>query len=374
MILARTAPAGIRGLSLFLVPKILPDGTRNDAYAVGLEHKLGIHASPTCVMQYGDKGGAVAYLVGNENEGIKCMFTMMNNARLSVGLQGVALAERAYQHALAYAQERTQGFKIGDKIGARVKIIEHPDIRRMLLSMRTRIEAGRAMAYEAALTMDLARAGDKKAQAKVDLLTPIVKAWCTDMAVEAASLGIQVHGGMGFIEETGAAQYYRDARILPIYEGTNGIQALDLAGRKVLGDNGKAAKALFAEIDATVAALAADAELTDVKTALSASVAKIRRATSWLLREGAGGHLEEVASVNVPYLEAFGAMLGGAMTAKAALAAAAFAEQGGNPAFCAAKRMTAKFYATHVLPKVSACAETVLKGSQSVTQFQPKFF
>lgn len=254
MVLARTpdAPEGVKGISLFLVPKFIPDangnpGAANDLQCVGLEHKMGIHGSPTCTMQYGDNGGATAWLIGHENDGLKCMFTMMNNARLSVGLQGVAIAERAYQHALDYARNRVQGTKISEKSGARVAIIEHPDVRRMLLSMKAQIEAGRMLAYEAAFAIDCAHEGDADAQAKVDLLTPVVKSWCTDMACTVASTGVQIHGGMGFIEETGAAQYYRDARITPIYEGTNGIQALDLSLRKVLANKGVAAAAWVAQ-------------------------------------------------------------------------------------------------------------------------------
>ncbi|MFQ6017378.1 MAG: acyl-CoA dehydrogenase family protein, partial [Kiloniellaceae bacterium] len=248
MVLARTpdAPDGTAGISLFMVPKFLvnPDGSlgaRNDLRCVSIERKLGIHASPTCVMAYGDSGGAVGLLVGAENRGLECMFTMMNYARLAVGIQGLAIAERAYQQALAYARDRIQGRPIDSTDRTPVPIIRHPDVRRMLMTMKANNEAMRALAYTATAALDRAkRHPDAKRraenQARVDLLTPVVKAWLTDSGCEMASLGVQIHGGTGFIEETGAAQYYRDARVLPIYEGTNGIQALDLVGRKILRD------------------------------------------------------------------------------------------------------------------------------------------
>ena len=253
LVLARLpdAPEGVKGISLFIVPKFLEDGTRNDLVCTGLEHKLGIHASPTCTMQFGETGGATGYLVGTAHQGIKYMFTMMNNARLSVGLQGVALAERATQKAVQFAAERIQG---KDPVsGAPLTIDRHPDVRRMLLTMKSLTMAGRAMAYEAAVLLDKARAGDESARTAGELLTPIVKSWCTDMACEVASIGVQVHGGMGFIEETGAAQYYRDARILPIYEGTNGIQANDLLFRKILRDEGTAVRHLYATLKSSLA-------------------------------------------------------------------------------------------------------------------------
>ena len=235
LVLARLpdAPEGVKGISLFIVPKFLDDGTRNDVKCTGLEHKLGIHASPTCTMQFGDDGGAVGYLVGEPHMGLKYMFTMMNNARLSVGLQGVAISERALQHAVHYAAERVQGG---------VTIDNHPDVQRMIRTMRALTEAGRAMTLDAAYHLDKANGGDVAARQYVDLMTPVVKSWCTDNSIEVTSLGVQVHGGMGFVEETGAAQYLRDARILPIYEGTNGIQALDLTFRKILLDESQTLK------------------------------------------------------------------------------------------------------------------------------------
>lgn len=360
MVLARTpdAPEGVKGISLFLVPKILPDGTVNDLQCVGLEHKMGIHASPTCTMQYGDHGGATAWLIGQENDGLKCMFTMMNNARLSVGLQGVAIAERAYQHALDYARNRTQGTKISEKSGARVAIIEHPDVRRMLLSMKAQIEAGRMLAYEAAFAIDGAHEGDDSAQARVDILTPVVKAWCTDMACMVASTGLQIHGGMGFIEETGAAQYYRDARITPIYEGTNGIQALDLSLRKVLANKGAAAAAWLAESREAIK----DLQDETGRKALGEALAALETATGWILTQGGKGDIESVAAVNMPYLNAFGTIAGGVMLARAA------AKGDRNRA------MMAAFYNTHILPSYKGYIDTVLHGAAAVCGYTTDMF
>jgi alkylation response protein AidB-like acyl-CoA dehydrogenase len=245
MVLARTpgAPAGTKGISLFLVPKVLPDGERNDLQCVSLEHKLGIHATPTCVMAYGEHGGATGWLVGPELGGMRAMFTMMNNARLNVGLQGVGLAERATQRAVAYALERKQG----QRSGLPLRIAEHPDVRRMLLRMRALTMGARALAYYAFGQVDRDTLGDREAGLRADVLTPLVKAWCTDVGCEVASLGVQVHGGMGYVEETGAAQHLRDARIAPIYEGTNGIQAADFVSRKIGLDDGLAFDSLLAD-------------------------------------------------------------------------------------------------------------------------------
>jgi alkylation response protein AidB-like acyl-CoA dehydrogenase len=365
MVLARTpgAPEGIKGISMFLVPKFIPDaagdpGERNDLACIKLEEKLGIHASPTCVMQYGDRGGARGWLIGRENEGIKYMFTMMNNARLAVGLQGVAEAERAYQHALAYARERVQGFRLGEKGGARVAIIEHEDVRRMLLSMKAQVEAARALAYEAALQIDLVKTGDAAAQAKVDLLTPVVKAWCTDVAVEVASTALQVHGGMGFIEETGAAQFYRDARILPIYEGTNGVQAADLVFRKVLLNGGAAARAWFEEARQHAAG----------EQDLLAAIARLEEATQHLLATG-GEDPQGAASVSVPYLQAFGVIAGGVMMARALASL-----EGADAHFAEAKRGTARFYMSHILPRHLGCLATVRAGAEAVKAFPATLF
>ena len=368
MVLARApdAPDGVKGLSLFLVPKFIPDaqgkpGVANDLKCVGLEHKMGIHGSPTCTMQYGDNGGATGWLIGHENEGLKCMFTMMNNARLSVGLQGVAIAERAYQHALFYARARVQGTKISEKAGQRVAIIEHPDVRRMLLSMKAQIEAGRMLCYDAAFAIDSAHEGDAAAQAYVDLLTPVVKAWCTDMACDVASTGVQIHGGMGFIEETGAAQYYRDARITPIYEGTNGIQALDLSMRKIIANKGAAADVWFAQAHAVLTSLAAHP---DQQQALQDALQSLQAATTWILEQGAKGNLEAVAAVNVPYLRAFGVVAGGMMMARAVCAANGDRQ----------RIMTADYYMRHILPQYKGHVDAVLSGAASVCDYSAAMF
>ena len=369
LVLARTpdAPEGVKGISLFIVPKFLEDGARNDVKCTGIEHKLGIHASPTCTMQFGDNGGATGYLVGQENDGLKYMFTMMNNARLSVGLQGVAIAERAYQHALAYAKDRVQGTSLTDK-SERVEIIHHPDVKRMLLSMKSQIEALRALTYEAALNLDLAAQGDAQAQARVDLLTPIVKACGTDIALDVTSTGVQIHGGMGFVEETGAAQYYRDARILPIYEGTNGIQAADLAFRKTLRDHGGAVKSYLSDIENLLRDLdqIADVKVLVLRHALDAGLESLTAATGWILGQ-ATKDLNAIAASSVPYLKCFGLVAGGAMMARSVLAAKQQMEYGqGDEVFLKEKITTAHFYATHILPQATALVQAVTQGSDSV--------
>lgn len=371
LVLARTpdAPEGVKGISLFIVPKILEDGTRNDVVCTGIEHKLGIHASPTCTMQFGDKGGAIGYLVGQENEGLKYMFTMMNNARLSVGLQGVAIAERAYQQAVAYAHDREQGTALTDK-SKRVAIVEHADVKRMLLSMKVQIEAMRALTYEAALNLDLAAKGDDLAQAKVDLLTPIVKACGTDMALNVTSEAVQVHGGMGFIEETGAAQHYRDARILPIYEGTNGIQAMDLVFRKVLRDQGTAAKAYLSDLELIVRDLdqVADKKFFDIRHGLDSALEALTTATSWMITQSTED-MNAVAASSAVYLKCFGVVAGGAMMARGAVEAKNQLEFGqGNAAFMDAKINSAVFYANHTLPQAQALSHAVTKGSNSILE------
>lgn len=368
LVLARTpgAPEGVKGISLFIVPKFLNDGKRNDVVCTGIEHKLGIHASPTCTMQYGDKGGAVGYLVGQENEGLKYMFTMMNNARLSVGLQGVAVAERAYQHALAYAHEREQGTALTQKSG-KVAIVRHPDVKRMLLTMRALVQAGRALTYDAALLLDLARGGDAKAQAKVDLLTPVVKSWCTDLAQEVTSLGVQVHGGMGFIEETGAAQFFRDARILPIYEGTNGIQAADLVFRKTLRDSGAAAKAWLDDAAALQAALkqAPGDDMEIMAEGLNSTLAALAAATQAIL--SSANDLDKAAAASTPYLKAFGLTAGAVMMGRSALAAQAqLADGAGDPSFLDDVIVTARFYAENILPLAGAYAAIAQADQRSI--------
>ncbi len=363
LVLARLpdAPEGVKGISLFIVPKFLEDGTRNDVMCTGIEHKLGIHASPTCTMQFGDKGGAVGYLIGKEHEGIKYMFTMMNNARLSVGLQGVAIAEASYQHALSYATERVQG---GGKA-----IAQHDDVKRMLLTMATQIEAGRALTYEAALSLDLARAGDITMQEKVDFLTPIVKSWCTDMACSVTSIGVQIHGGMGFIEETGAAQFYRDARILPIYEGTNGIQAADLCFRKIARDEGKAAYHWIKECEGQLHFLreASGDDMEVLANSLKDGLLALSNMTQWIVAT-AKTNPEQVSAVSHAVLQAFGIISGGAMMVRSALAAHTQLMAGGEDAdFYERKILHARFYADHIMPMAIAQAHVVRHGATSVS-------
>lgn len=311
LVLARLpdAPEGVKGISLFIVPKILEDGTRNNVNCVGLEHKLGIHASPTCVMQFDE---AVGTLVGAENDGLKYMFTMMNSARLSVGLQGVAVSERALQHAKSYASERVQGSDLVTRTP--VSIDHHPDVQRMILEAEALVMAGRALTYFAVGQMDRHKAGDSQAQSLVDLFTPLVKAWCTDLSERVTSLNIQIHGGMGFVEETGAAQLYRDARILPIYEGTNGIQANDLVFRKCLRDDGKAIQGLLARIDTEIADLPEGV----LKTAMIEALSVAQDATATIVTLGQDG-LKKVASGAYPYLALMAKTVAGYCLARGAI-------------------------------------------------------
>jgi alkylation response protein AidB-like acyl-CoA dehydrogenase len=376
MVLARTpdAPPGSRGISLFVVPKFLPDvdgrpGERNDLRALRVEEKLGIHASPTCVMSYGDDTGAVGWRIGEENRGLECMFTMMNSERLGVGLQGVAIAERAYQAARDYARTRVQGQPAGMPRGAgAVPIVHHPDVKRMLLLMRAGTEAMRALAYFAAAAIDASRrAGDDKArfaaQRRADLLIPVVKAWCTDLGVEIASLGVQVHGGMGYIEETGAAQYYRDARIAPIYEGTNGIQANDLVGRKLARDGGAAARALFAEMRTVLPELGGNREWEALHRGLAEGIDALERATEHLVEAAPA----LAAAGSSPYLALFGTVAGGWLMARLALAA----RKGDDDAAAAARAATARFYAEHYLARAPAYLPAILGGATTV-DFPPE--
>ncbi len=378
MVLARLpdAPAGTKGISLFLVPKVLVNedgslGQRNDLRCASVEHKLGIHASPTCVMSYGDNDGAIGYLVGEENEGLKAMFTMMNMARFNVGLQGVALAERAYQQARDFAKERVQGRADGGG-PEKVAIINHPDVRRMLLDIKSRTEAMRALAYDTAVQFDISKrhpdkAARKKARSRLDLLTPIVKAWSTDVGVELTSLAVQIHGGMGFVEETGVAQHYRDSRIAPIYEGTNGIQARDLLGRKVLRDRGETAKEYMAEIRGIAADVANLPAPTDsIGRALTAGVDALSRTTEWLIENGTEVPGRAFAGATV-YLELFGIVAGGALMARSAITAAR--SLSGNPenaTFYEAKLATARYYALHILPKAKSLATSVSEGADVI--------
>jgi 3-(methylsulfanyl)propanoyl-CoA dehydrogenase len=374
MVLARTSGAtpGTKGLSLFLVPKFLPDpegspGAQNGVKTLRLEKKLGIHASPTCVLLYED---AIGWRIGEEGRGLESMFTMMNNARVNVGLQGVGIAERAYQRARDFARERVQGRPItAPPEDAALPILHHPDVRRMLLFMRAACEATRALSYYAAALIDRSRTGpDAKAcAARADLLIPVVKAWCTDLAVAVASEGIQVHGGMGYIEETGAAQYLRDARIAPIYEGTNGIQAQDLVLRKLARDRGAAAYSLAAEMRATERALraAGASDLCVIASFLGPAIAAFETAT----RELACAQAARAAAGSYPYLELFGIVAAGWLLARLALAATGPSQsRRGDGAFLTAKRMTARFYAEHFLALAPGLL-TAAGGGESVLDF-----
>jgi alkylation response protein AidB-like acyl-CoA dehydrogenase len=376
MVLARTpdAPPGSRGISLFVVPKFLPDadgrpGERNDLRPLRLEEKLGIHASPTCVMSYGEGDGAIGWRIGEENRGLEAMFTMMNSERLLVGVQGVAIAERAYQQARDYARTRVQGQPAGMPRGKGADappIIHHPDVRRMLLSMRAATEAMRALAYFAAAAIDASRRTDNaeaqfRAQRRADLLIPVVKAWCTDLGVEIASTGIQVHGGMGYIEETGAAQYLRDARIAPIYEGTNGIQANDLVGRKLGRDQGEAARELIAEMRAGLAALDAP-ELMPLRQRLTDATAALDTATAYLVAADPA----VAAAGSAPYLQLFGTVLGGWLIAR--VAASALRQPAAD--LKGAKLATARFYADHFLARAPSYLPGIMSGA-TVVDFDP---
>ncbi|HIJ42435.1 MAG: acyl-CoA dehydrogenase [Rhodospirillales bacterium] len=378
-VLARTpdAPPGVKGLSLFVVPKFLLNedgslGERNDLRCLSIEHKLGINASPTCVMSYGDGGGASGFLIGEETRGIEYMFTMMNNARLAVGLEGVAIAERAYQQARDYARARVQGRLLGGGDPAPVAIVNHPDVRRMLLFMKAGTEAARALAYHVAASLDLARRHPDEAvrrdrRSQIDLLTPVIKAWCTDTAIEVANTGIQVHGGMGYIEETGAAQHLRDARIAAIYEGTNGIQALDLVGRKVARDKGAAATAFIA----TVGALgrqcgnAGGDDLTVIARRLLTGVEALGKATDWLV-ETYPRDPRAVAAGAVHYLRLFGIVAGGWLMARAALRATAKLVGGDDAEYLRGKVITARFFADQYLLQAEMLATLFTEGLSSV--------
>ena len=383
LVLARTpdAPEGVKGISLFLVPKYLVNGdgslgARNDVQCVSLEHKLGIHASPTAVLAYGDHGGATGYLVGEENRGLEYMFVMMNQARFSVGMEGVGLSERAYQRAVAYARDRVQGKAPGSEHGPKAgPIIEHPDVRRMLMTMRAYTEAMRAVGYVTAAALDNARhAADAAARAQhqafVDLMIPIVKGWCTETAQRVTYLGVQVHGGMGFIEETGAAQYYRDARIITIYEGTTGIQANDLIGRKTARDGGATARSVAAQIDKVAAHLAShgDASLNSIGLRLAAATASLQNAIDWVVQSFATTPRAAYAS-SVPYLTLWGLCAGGWQMARSAKVAVDKLKVGeGDASFMRAKVATARYYAECLLPQAEAFAQSVVNGSASVLE------
>ncbi|VXC30221.1 3-methylmercaptopropionyl-CoA dehydrogenase [Burkholderia sp. 8Y] len=360
LVLARTpnSPEGVKGISLFIVPKFLVNddgslGARNDVECVSIEHKLGIKASPTAVLQYGDHGGAVGYLIGEENRGLEYMFIMMNAARFAVGMQGVSVSERAYQQAVAYAKERVQSRPVDGSAKAAVPIIQHPDVRRMLATMRAYTEGARALAYVAAAHSDLAHAHPEEAvrkrhQAVYEFLVPIVKGFSTEISVDVASLGVQVHGGMGFIEETGAAQHYRDARILPIYEGTTAIQANDLIGRKTVRDGGATAQALLAQIDQTLAALAeVDGQpFKSMHRHLSAGSLSLARSIEFVVARFKSDP-NAVFAGSVPYLKLAGIVLSGWQMARAMLVA--HAKRAEDEPFYSAKIATAEFFAEHIL-------------------------
>ena len=378
LVLARLpdAPPGTRGISLFLVPKFLPkpDGTlgaRNDLHCVGLEHKLGIHGSPTCVMSFGDNEGATGFLIGAENKGMSAMFTMMNSARLNVGMQGVGIAERSYQQALAFARERRQGkpFGLQHETLEMMPIIFHADVRRMLLTQKAMIEAGRAICFANAIAIDLARHAETPVQraaakAREELLTPLSKAWCTDMAVEATSLGIQVHGGVGFIETTGAAQHYRDARITPIYEGTNGIQAIDLIGRKLSLEGGETVRRFLNEVRETARLCeGADGALQSVGREVARVLQVVESATAWL-QERMRTSPQDALPGATPYLRMMGLIAGAHYLACGGLAARTqLALPGADAAFLNGRIAVAQFFAEQVLPQAEGLLGPATRGA-----------
>ncbi|CAH2896553.1 MAG: 3-methylmercaptopropionyl-CoA dehydrogenase (DmdC) [uncultured Paraburkholderia sp.] len=379
LVLARTpnAPEGVKGISLFIVPKFLVNedgslGERNDVHCVSIEHKLGIKASPTAVLQFGDHGGAIGHLIGEENRGLEYMFIMMNAARFAVGMQGVGVSDRAYQKAVAYAKDRIQSRPVDGSAKQPVAIIQHPDVRRMLSTMRALTEASRALAYVAAGHCDIAHRHPDEAtrashQAIYEFLVPIVKGWSTELSIDVTSLGVQVHGGMGFIEETGAAQYYRDARILPIYEGTTAIQANDLIGRKTVRDGGKVAKSLLAGVAETVESLGAQQgpAFGSMKKYLEQGQRSLSAAIDFVVANTKEDP-NAVFAGSVPYLKLAGIVLGGWQMARALIVAAQKRDE--DPAFYSAKIATAQFYAEHVLPLASALEASIVsaKGSEGV--------
>jgi alkylation response protein AidB-like acyl-CoA dehydrogenase len=379
LVLARTpdAPPGVKGISLFIVPKFLVNedgslGARNDAHCVSIEHKLGIKASPTAVLQFGDHGGATGYLVGEENRGLEYMFIMMNSARFGVGMQGVALAERAYQQAVAFAKERVQSRDLAGSAGP-VAIINHPDVRRMLMSMRAQTEAARALAYVGAGVSDIAQHHPDEATRKANMavyeyLVPVIKGWSTEMSENVARDGVQVHGGMGFIEETGAAQHYRDAKILTIYEGTTAIQANDLVGRKTVRDGGAVAKAIIAQVRATEAQLAQvpGDDFAAMRRQLAAGSAALEQVVDFVVAN-ARSDIKAVFSGSVLYLKLAGIVLGGWQMARAALVASKKLEAGeGDAAFLRAKITTARFFADHIVSQAGGLATAIVEGSAGV--------
>jgi len=379
LVLARVngAPEGVKGISLFVVPKFLLNadgspGAHNDVHCVSIEHKLGIKASPTCVLQFGDHGGAIGYLVGQENRGLEYMFIMMNAARYAVGVQGIAVAQRAYQKAVDFARERVQSRPVDGSLPAAGPIIHHPDVKRMLMTMRAYTEGCRALASVAAAAYDAAHhhpdaETSKQNQTFYEFMVPLVKGYSTEMSLEVTSLGVQVHGGMGFVEETGCAQYYRDARILPIYEGTTAIQSNDLVGRKTARDGGQSAKALAAQVQATEAALTATG--TPDALAVAKRLAAARQAFLDVVDFVAGNtkaHPNDVFGGSVPYLMLTGNFMAGWQLARALLVAQEQIAKGNDVAFMQAKIVTARFYADHILTKTPGLRDAIVEGAAAV--------
>jgi alkylation response protein AidB-like acyl-CoA dehydrogenase len=379
LVLARVtgAPEGVKGISLFVVPKFMVNkdgslGARNDVHCVSIEHKLGIKASPTAVLQYGDKGGAVGYIVGEENRGLEYMFIMMNSARYAVGMQGIAIAERAYQKAVQFAKDRIQSRPVDGSINASAPIIHHPDVKRMLMTMRAYTEGCRAMASSAAAAYDASHhhpdaAVRKQNQAFYEYMVPLVKGFSTEMSLEVTSLGVQVHGGMGFIEETGAAQYYRDAKILTIYEGTTAIQANDLVGRKTARDGGQTAKAIAQQIEATEGQLIAQGSV--AAKAVAKRLKAARQAFIDVVNFVVGNTKASPNAVfagSVPYLMLAGNLMAGWQMARSLLAAQEERLKGNEAAFMQAKIITAVFYADHLLSKAPGIRDSIVEGADSV--------
>jgi len=379
LVLARVngAPEGVKGISLFVVPKVMVNadgslGARNDVHCVSIEHKLGIKASPTCVLQFGDHGGAIGYLVGQENRGLEYMFIMMNAARYAVGVQGIAVAQRAYQKAVDFARERVQSRPVDGSLPAAGPIIHHPDVKRMLMTMRAYTEGCRALASVAAAAYDAAHHHPdaetrKQNQTFYEFMVPLVKGYSTEMSLEVTSLGVQVHGGMGFVEETGCAQYYRDARILPIYEGTTAIQSNDLVGRKTARDGGQSAKALAAQVQATEAALTASGSADALVVAKRLAAA--RQAFLDVVDFVAGNtkaNPNDVFGGSVPYLMLTGNLMAGWQLARALLVAQEQIAKGNDVAFMQAKIITARFYADHILTKTPGLRDAIVEGAGAV--------
>ena len=370
------SPEGVKGISLFIVPKFLVNedgslGARNDLRCVSIEHKLGIHASPTAVMSYGDEGGAVGYLIGEKNRGLEYMFTMMNLARHAVGVEGLAVAERAYQQALDYAKQRVQGSATGSR--DRVAIIQHPDVRRMLLTMKSLVQAMRCLAYYTSGVFDLSHQHPDESERSryaddLGLLIPMVKGWCAEMGNEVAYIGVQVHGGMGFIEETGAAQYLRDARITPIYEGTTGIQANDLISRKILRDRGAAITRFIADVTESLDSLNDEESVQQICKSVRSGIRILRQVTDWVLETGADNP-QIPAAASVGYLHVLSIVTAGWLMAKSADATATMMKESETDQdYLTAKLVTAKFFVTHILPRAQAHADGVVNSSSAVME------